>query len=173
MSARRVFTPLAVVLCTLGLVACGSSGKSSGSSSGSKAPVDLASAVNDMGTKDLASATTLAMELHDNYFKPTFVKAAAGSTITVHLKSDGATEHTFTIDGTSVNQDMKPGSTATVTVNVPSSGALEFHCSFHGSLGMKGAFFSKSGDTVTNASGGSSATTGSDATTTGGGLYGG
>ena len=35
------------------------------------------------------------------------------------------------------------------TLTVPSSGtAFEFHCSFHGDMGMKGAFYTKAGGTA-------------------------
>ena len=85
MSGRRLLTASIAMTALLGfgLTACGSSNKSTGgassgpsASSGSAAaqPVKLGSTVTNMGTTDISasSAATLAIELHDNYFKPTF-----------------------------------------------------------------------------------------------------
>ena len=173
MSAGRLVTASIVLAALVGLAACGSSSKSSGSgSSGSSGaqPVKLGSTVTNKGTKDIsaASAPTLELELDDNYFKPTFIKAKPGSTVTVELKSEGSNEHTFTIDGSTIDQDMKPGSSASVHVTIPANGAIAFHCKFHGSAGMQGAFFTKTGAAVTNMSG-----TPTTASSGGGGGYGG
>jgi plastocyanin len=171
-TARRVATA-SVLVALAGLAACGSSSKSAGTSGGSGSsgaqPVKLGSAVTNKGTTDISTASmpTLELTLNDNYFKPTFIKAKPGSTVTVALKNDGSNEHTFTIDGTSVDRDMKPGSSASVQVSIPMNGALAFHCKFHGSAGMQGAFFTKTGAAATNVSG--TPTTASS----GGGGYGG
>lgn len=178
MATRRLVMLLVPLALVMGLAACGSSNKNSsnGSSGGnsSATPVDLGTPLTNKGSKDLGSsmAATLELEADDNYFKPTFIKAAAGAKVTVELKNEGAAVHTFTIDGTSVDKELQPDSTASVEVTVPSNGALEFHCKFHGSLGMKGAFYTKSGESVTNASAASTGATGAT-TTSAGGLYGG
>jgi plastocyanin len=177
MSLRRVVTLLLLVALAIVLVACGSddntdsgnSGTQSGDNAGA-APVDLGNVTNK-GSKDLGSSmsATLELEADDNYFKPTFIKAAPGAKVSVEMKNEGSATHTFTIDGTSIDKDLEPDATATAEVTVPSSGALEFHCRFHGGAGMKGAFYTKDGDTVTNAS-----ATGADSnasTTAAGGLY--
>jgi plastocyanin len=169
-TARRLVTASIVLAALVGLAACGSSSKSSGAGSGSSGalPVKLGSAVTNKGTKDIstAGAPTLELELDDNYFKPTFIKAKPGSVVTVELKNEGSNEHTFTVDGTTIDRDMKPDSSASVQVHIPTSGALAFHCKFHGSAGMQGAFFTKAGAAVTNMSG-------TPTTASGGGGYGG
>jgi plastocyanin len=153
------------------LLGCGSSSDDSGSSgsgSTSSAPVDIGNVMNK-GSKDISSeaAPKLEVEADDTYFKPTFIKAKPGAKVTVELHNEGGSEHTFTIDGTDVDQDLAPDAKADVSVTVPQNGALEFHCRFHGSAGMKGAFYTADGAAVTNAS--SSGST----TSSGGGLYGG
>lgn len=176
MIVRRALPALLAVFALAGLAACGSSSKPSsaaGTSSSAKTPVDLGTPLTNKGTKDISSAAaqTVSIELDDNYFAPTFIKAKPGATVTVDLRNEGKSEHSFTVDGTSVNKTMPPDSKASVTVTVPQNGALEFHCRFHGSLGMDGAFFTQTGATVMNASNGAGA-----ATTTipsGGGGYGG
>ena len=64
-----------------------------------------------------------------------FVKVAPGATVTVELKNEGKAQHTFTVDG-GVDQQLAPGAKATVTVTAPKSGSLQFHCDFHGAMGM-------------------------------------
>ena len=177
MSLRRVVTFLLLVALAIVLVACGSddnnnsgnSGTQSGDNAGA-APVDLGNVTNK-GSKDLGSSmsATLELEADDNYFKPTFIKAAPGAKVTVEVKNEGSTTHTFTINGASIDKTLEADSTATAEVTVPASGALEFFCKIHGSLGMKGAFYTKDGDTVTNAAGPGADS--NDSTTAAGGLY--
>ncbi|WP_426570792.1 cupredoxin domain-containing protein [Aquihabitans sp. McL0605] len=153
--SRTLGAALALAL-TLAFVAagCGSSGGSdssgttapaSGSAATGGAPVALSGKVTNKGTKDISSAgmkTNLTVEMDDNYFKPTFIKAAPGAKVTVELKNEGSNPHTFTLADSSIDQKVDPGSKATVTVTVPMSGSLDFHCDFHGTMGMQGAFYS-------------------------------
>jgi plastocyanin len=183
MTARRIVTLLLSVLFVVGLVACGSDDNSNGSSGGNgdngdsnsseAAPVDVGN-VNNMGSRDLGAsmAATLQLEADDSYFKPTFIKAAPGAKVTVEIENEGSSSHTFTIDGTSVNEELDPGAKATAEVTVPTNGALQFHCNFHGSAGMVGAFYTNDGDTVTNAPGASDASD-TNTTSAGSGIYGG
>ena len=63
-------------------------------------PVTLEGKVNNHGIGD-ATSGSIDVELDndgtDYYFGPTFLKASAGKTVTVHLKNTGNTAHTFTI----------------------------------------------------------------------------
>lgn len=150
--------PVCVVLAScLGIAACGSSSSSSNSSKSTSkntnAPVELAGKVNDHGSKDVSAqgaTEKLEIEADDVYFGPTFVKAAPGATVTVELHNEGKMEHTFTIDGTSVDQDLKPDQKVDVDVKIPDNGALQFHCRFHGNQGMQGAFYTATGAKVSN-----------------------
>jgi plastocyanin len=139
---RRPFLLLAASLLLLA-AACGDddSGGSSDTTAGSPPPVSLEGKVNDHGTKDLGTATELELEADDFYFGPTYIKAAPGSTVKVNLTNEGSSKHTFTIDGTDINQELEPEATATVDVTVPASGGLSFYCRFHRSQGMQGSFF--------------------------------
>jgi plastocyanin len=118
----------------------------------SKPPVTLQGKVNNKSTATVKKGK-ISVEADDFYFKPTFLKAKPGTTVTVSLKNDGKTQHTFTIDALGVDQTLNPDQKATVTVTLPASGAANFYCRFHGptgtNQGMQGAFFSKNGDTVT------------------------
>lgn len=150
----------------LGLVAfgCGdsSSSTSTTNAASSSPPVSLAGKVEDHGTKDLGSATVVAVEMGDTYFDPTFIKAKPGEVVTVNLSNEGQMPHTFTIDDHGVDQEVDPGQKATVTVTMPASGDLVFYCRFHRASGMQGAF-TVSGTTTASSSGTTAPTTGAGA----------
>lgn len=117
-------------------------------------PVSLPGKVTNKGTKTVKKGK-ITIETDDYYFKPTFEKAKPGTTVTVSLKNEGTTQHTFTSPGLGVDQTLDPDQKATVQVTLPASGATQFYCRFHGpngtsgDLGMQGAFFNKKGETVT------------------------
>ncbi|MGN6695740.1 MAG: cupredoxin domain-containing protein [Aquihabitans sp.] len=173
---RTLVAALAIILAFVA-AGCGSSGGSDASdtttakgdatttaaSGSSDAPVKLEGTVNDKGSKDISGdgdKADLEMELDDDYFSPTFIKAAPGATVTVELENEGDNPHTFTLDDGSVDEKLDPGAKATVEVTVPEDGSLRFSCDFHGSMGMQGAFYtgtggSSGGDVTTTAASGS------------------
>jgi plastocyanin len=111
-------------------------------------PVTLDGKVNNKGTKDISKkkAATLEVEADDFYFEPTFVKVQPGEKVTIELKNEGSATHTFTSDALNIDQQLSSGKSKKFTVTVPSSGtAFQFHCDFHESMGMQGAFFTKAG----------------------------
>lgn len=118
-------------------------------------PVTLSGTVNDHGTKDLAGADEVDVELDDFYFGPTFIKAAPGAQVKVELENEGKAPHTFTIDALKVDQTVQPGEDATVTVTLPASGPVAFYCKFHKAQGMQGAFYFAAGGSAAGASGSS------------------
>ena len=138
----------------------------------SKPPVALQGKVTNKGTATVKKGK-VTVEADDFYFKSTFLKAKPGTTVTVSLKNEGKTQHTFTIDGLGIDQTLNAGQKAAVTVTLPASGATNFYCRFHGpqatNQGMQGAFFSKNGDAVSTGGGAAAASAGSapTATTTG------
>ena len=96
--------------------------------------------VTDHGSKDIAGATEVTLEADDFYFAPTFIKAAPGSTITVHLKNESKSQHTFTSTALKIDQTLDPDQKVDVKVTLPASGPTPFFCRFHQSTGMQGAF---------------------------------
>jgi plastocyanin len=158
----------AILLASLSVLVVGCGGGSSSSQ-----PVKLSGTTTDKGTKDV-SGNAVELELDDFYFSPTFLKGGTpGSTLTVHLKNDGHTPHTFTSSAFGVDKTLQPGETADVQVTLPQSGATEFHCKFHQqSNGMQGAFFFNSGDALIGAPGaapgGASSTSSSSSSSAGG-----
>jgi plastocyanin len=154
--------------CVLLLAAagCGSSSSSSsggttteesGGGAGQKAIAGVKA--NDHGTKAVEDNGKTEVELDDFYFKPTVLEGKPGQTVTLELKNEGQTEHTFTIDSQNVEQDLGPGEEAEVDVTIPKSGVVSFYCKFHKSSGMAGAL------AVTGQEGGTGGMT-TDSTTT-------
>jgi plastocyanin len=161
---RKIMVLLAVV--GIVMAGCGSSDKkttagaggSSGSASGSasNAPVALPGKTNDEGDRGDATSGTLEVELEDFYINPTFTKATPGAKVKLSLKNTGGTAHTFTSTALGVDETLQPGASKDVEVTMPASGATEYHCRFHQSSGMQGAFFFNAGDTLAGGSGGAS-----------------
>lgn len=110
-SMRRA---LLLAVGVLALAGCGGGGSSGGSSGG----------------------TTLGM--YDYYFQPTTLTGKAGETVTVKVENKGKVEHNLTVDGQSVDQDVKAGKSASVQVTIPQSGTVTFYCSYHRARGMTG-----------------------------------
>ena len=133
--------------CLLLLAAAGC-GSSSSSSSGGTTTDDSGGGgrraiagvqANDHGTKAVEDNGKTEVELDDFYFKPTVLEGKPGQKVTLELKNEGDTEHTFTIDSQGVDQDLAPGEGAEVDVTIPKSGVVSFYCKFHKSSGMAGA----------------------------------
>jgi len=147
---RRAWIVLAAVLLAIGL-GVGGVGIAPAGAKSSK-PVQVDGKVNVKGTKDISSKkfASIDLEADDFYFEPTFVKVQPGEKVRIEIENEGNTTHTFTSDSLSIDQQVAAGKKAKFTVTVPSDGtAFEFHCSFHGDMGMKGAFYTKAGSTAT------------------------
>ncbi len=168
--------PAVVVLAAMALVSVAVVGPLAGATTAAKgggSPVKLSGKVNVAGS-GTATGGAVSISATDFAFNPTFVKIPSGvRSITVTLSNSTSHEHTFTVPGQSVDQLLNPGQSATVTVTVPSSGAVLFYCRFHRMLGMQGAFFTKKGAklsaTVGAASAGGTPTTKKSSSTSSGG----
>jgi plastocyanin len=163
---------LIVAVLALGLVpllaGCGSSSSSSttaegsgggGESEGGTTTVAGLQA-NNHGTKSVETSGKTEVELDDFYFEPTVLEGTPGQKVTLELKNDGKTEHSFTVDSQGIDKDIEPGDEGEVTVTLPKSGAISFYCKYHKSSGMAGALAVEGGTggmtgtgTTTNESG--------------------
>jgi plastocyanin len=114
---------------------------------------------NDHGTKAVEANGKTEVELDDFYFKPTVLTGKPGQQVTLEVKNEGQTEHSFTIASQGIDKVIQPGAKAEVTVKIPQSGAVSFYCKFHKSSGMAGAL------AVTGQQGGTGGMT-TDGTTT-------
>ena len=162
---KRGVVIVAGCLLVLAAAGCGSSSSSSsgttteesGGGGGQKTIAGVQA--NDHGTKAVEDSGKTEVELDDFYFKPTVLEGKPGQKVTLELKNEGETEHTFTIDSQNVDQDLGPGEEAEVDVTIPKSGVVSFYCKFHKSSGMAGAL------AVTGQEGGTGGMT-TDSTTT-------
>lgn len=108
-----------------------------GACGGSKAPTT--SATPTSAAKASASdASPLQVEAKDFTFAPASFSAPKGSKVTVTVNNSGKAPHTFTAASVSVDEQIAPGQTKTVTFTMPASGSVAFVCKFHESQGMKG-----------------------------------
>jgi plastocyanin len=153
---RKMLVIAVALTAVLGLVGGATAGASAPAK---KPPVKLSGKVTNKGTKSVKGGK-IKLEADDFYFKPSFIKGTAGSTVKVTIENEGSATHTFTADDNSFDKNLSPGDKATVTVTIPADGSpLAFHCNFHGDQGMKGAFFSKANATATSKDSGATATT--------------
>ncbi|HEX9506694.1 MAG TPA: cupredoxin domain-containing protein [Acidimicrobiia bacterium] len=144
---RKVSVVMALFVVVLGAFMVGTAG------AGSKKPVTLDGAVNAHGSKDVSkkSSASLEIEMYDFYLEPTYVKVKPGEKLTLALKNSGKAQHTFTSDALGVDKQLAPGQSMKIKVTIPSSGGTtQFHCRFHESMGMQGAFYTKVGVTASN-----------------------
>lgn len=164
---RKLVATLLVAV--LVLAACGGDddGGTDAAAGSGEPPVQLSGAVNDEGTEEATGdQAEIEIELDDNYFGPTFVKASPGATVTVRLHNEGDGTHTFTSDTLGVDEELDGGTGSEVDLTLPESGASAFYCRFHQGGGMQGAFFFEEGDEV----GGTGAGAGSGSDSDDGGL---
>jgi plastocyanin len=87
---------------------------------------------NPGGTDDAALAVSVA-----NYqFSPATVKVDSGDAIEL-TNTNPQTPHTFTVTDEDIDASLDPGSSTTVTIDLP-PGTYPFECTFHSSMGMRG-----------------------------------
>ena len=166
MRARGLILALLVAALVPVLAGCGSSSSSSGNTTTEKSSEGGQKSIagvmaNDHGTKTVESGGKTEVEMDDFYFEPTVLQGKPGQKVTLELKNEGNTEHSFTIDSQNVDQELGPGEEAEVDVTIPKSGVVSFYCKFHKSSGMAGALatagtggMTGTGTTQTNTGGG-------------------
>jgi plastocyanin len=81
------------------------------------------------------SGNTVTMQAKDYSYTPTAVQAKNGK-LTFVINNSGSVEHNFTVSDLKINQDVKAGTSATVTVSAK-PGTYSFHCEYHPTT-MKG-----------------------------------
>ena len=87
---------------------------------------------NSGGSDDAALKVSVA-----NYqFSPATVNVDSGDSIEL-TNTNPQTPHTFTVDGEDIDVSLDPGSSTTVTIDLP-PGTYPFECTFHSSMGMRG-----------------------------------
>jgi plastocyanin len=141
---RKSVASIVLAAASIAFVAASSLAGIGAAGAASTPPVSLDGRTNVHGTKDLSASSKakLVLEQDDFSFSPTFIKVRPGETLTVTVKNAGKTAHTFTSTALGIDKTVQPGKSAKVKVTIPATGGtIQFHCSFHGSTGMQGAFY--------------------------------
>ncbi|HWD09341.1 MAG TPA: cupredoxin domain-containing protein [Actinomycetota bacterium] len=144
--------PLLSLLCLALVVplatACASNPKPSGSGGSPtpslSPPIPVTGTVVDRANvDDTAKGSSLSVEIAagDDYFSPTYIKAAPGAHVAITVDDVGKNPHTFTIASAGINLQLSPGQSQSTQVTLPMTGSLPFYCSYHQLLGMRGAFY--------------------------------
>lgn len=83
-------------------------------------------------------ADSVEMEAGDQFFDPTCVTGVSGDTVSLTITNTGQALHNIQIEDQDLDEDISPGETVTVDVEVGSE-PVAFTCKYHSSLGMHGA----------------------------------
>jgi plastocyanin len=110
---------VAVLVVGLLVAACSSSDSSQGGGGGA--------------TGSGVSGSGVSVTMEGFAFQPDALTLAAGK-VTVTVTNKDSALHSFTLDDGSESQDVQPGTTEQVTIVVPSSGTLGWHCRYHPSM---------------------------------------
>jgi plastocyanin len=106
------------------LSACSSSSSSSSTESATTAATSTSSS---------AAASGTSITISNFAFQPNALTLPPGK-VTLSITNDDSTTHSFTLDDNSVSKDIAPGTTQQVTITVPASGTLGWHCRFHSTM---------------------------------------
>ena len=69
------------------------------------------------------------MTITDFTYDPDTLELPSGQEITLQVTNNDDVEHSFTLDDDSVSEDVEPGESVTVAVDV--SADAPFHCKYH------------------------------------------
>ena len=70
----------------------------------------------------------MTVTVKDFEFDPSTIDLSSGAT-TITITNNDSVEHSFTLDDDSVSQDIEPGESQTVTVDLTAT--TGFHCKYH------------------------------------------
>ena len=132
--------PLVAALFTLA-AACSSGGGSTQTTT----PPPETSATTQTTPSQTGSGNAVAITMVDFSFQPATVTASTSQDIV--LTNKGAALHNFSIEGTSIDVDVQPGQSQTLTAPGPSfaPGTYTFFCKYHRSSGMTGTLTATAG----------------------------
>jgi plastocyanin len=71
----------------------------------------------------------------DNAFEPSSLSVSSGGE--VELTNDGESPHTFTVEGNTIDEEVEPGASSSVTIDLD-PGTYDVICRFHEAQGMTG-----------------------------------
>jgi plastocyanin len=131
----------ALAACALIVTACGDDDEETTSAESSEEPATIevnGEPANFEGTEAL-TGESIKFEEDDFYFEPTVLTGDAGQKVTLEVFNEGDSEHNLTIEDQGIDEDTEPDGTASIVVEIPDSGLIEFYCSYHEAQNMRGA----------------------------------
>jgi plastocyanin len=72
--------------------------------------------------------------IKDFAFQPNSLSGSAGQTLTIAISNGDSVEHSFTLDDGSVSKDIEAGGSESVSVTLPDSGTVGWHCKYHSTM---------------------------------------
>jgi len=137
-----VLLVIGLMAAALAVAGCGGdddsdSGESESAEEASTIEVDGDTA-NYEGTEELTGVSIEIAE-DDFYFEPTVLTGEPGTKATLEITNEGDSEHNLTIEDQKVDEDTEPGETASVDVEIPDDGVVQFFCEYHTAQDMRGA----------------------------------
>ena len=161
---RNLRAPLVLVI-ALGATAfvvagCGDdeSSRSSSTSAEDAQTIEVDGESATYKSTEPVSGDSIELEEDDYYFEPTVLTGDPGQKVTLDINNEGDNEHNLTIEDQGIDEDTDAGGTATVDVEIPKSGVVQFFCSYHSSQGMRGALAVTGSEPKPAAAGGSTET---------------
>ena len=133
---RATWLAIALGAAALLIVGCGDDDSDSAGEA-STIEVDGETA-NYEGTEEVTGGS-VEFEEDDFYFEPTVVSGEPGTKVTLDITNEGDTAHNLTIEDQDIDEDTEPGATASVDVEIPAEGVIQFFCAFHTEQDMRGA----------------------------------
>jgi plastocyanin len=103
-----------LALAVLGATACGDADEEAGDTPG-----------------DGAESGPVTLEADDFYFEPAQLTAEPGQLLTVKVQNNGAAEHTFTVNGLGIDEEIPAGKEKDIEVTSTETGEFEFYCRYH------------------------------------------
>ncbi len=67
-------------------------------------------------------------------FQPNSLSGSAGQTLTIAISNGDPVEHSFTLDDGSLSKDIEAGGSESVSVTLPDSGTVGWHCKYHSTM---------------------------------------
>ena len=137
----RVRVPGAALVLLLAVAACGGSGGGGGGNGSAERSETTIGGLEAQyhGTEDVSATGKVDVRMDDNYFEPTVLEGKPGQKLTIELRNDGVSAHTFTTADRVVDREVQSGEEAEVVVTFPTSGEMTFVCRYHESGSMVGA----------------------------------
>ena len=116
-------------------VPCGEAGGRSKSSSPITSCSGGAASQSPTGPVGVAGGGSVEMEMYEDYFEPSVLRGAPGTTVTIELHNEGTRPHNFSLPAQDIDLQCGVRARDEVEVTFPRSGLLLFSCKYTGHFG--------------------------------------